>query len=50
MESRGSPPRAYKLALLAIKSVQISYNIDNHPSISDIQWAFNLVSLGKIAC
>lgn len=48
METRGSPPRAYKLALLAIKSVQISYNIDNHPSIGDIQWAFNLaMSLGK---
>lgn len=48
MESRGSPPRAYKLALLAIKSVTLSYNADNHQSISDIHWAFNLaMGLGK---
>jgi len=49
MESRGYPPRAYKLALLALKSVHISYNGDNHQSISDIHWACSLsLNLGKV--
>ncbi|RWS16826.1 zinc finger SWIM domain-containing protein 4-like protein [Dinothrombium tinctorium] len=48
MEHRGYPHRAYKLALLAIKSVHISYNGDNHPSINDIHWACSLAhGLGK---
>jgi len=49
MESRGYPPRAYKLSLLALKSVHISYNGDNHQSISDIHWACSLaLNLGKV--
>lgn len=48
MEHRGYPHRAYKLALLAIKGVHISYNGDNHPSINDIHWACSLAyGLGK---
>lgn len=49
MEHRGYPHRAYKLSLLAIKGVHISYNGDNHPSINDINWACSLAySLGKV--
>lgn len=42
MEHRGYTQSAYKLSLLAVKGVHISYNGDNHPSISDIHWACTL--------
>lgn len=48
IEQRGCLPRAYKLALLAVRNVQIAANGDNHNTANDINWAFNLaMSLGK---
>ncbi|GJQ79140.1 hypothetical protein Trydic_g5393 [Trypoxylus dichotomus] len=48
MEHRGYPPRAYKLAMLAMKNVHLAYNQDTHPAINDIHWACALShSLGK---
>lgn len=48
MEHRGYPMRAYKLALLAMKSLHLAYNQDTHPAINDIHWACALShSLGK---
>lgn len=48
MEHRGYPSRAYNLAMLAMKNVQLAYNQDTHPAINDIHWACALShSLGK---
>lgn len=48
MEHRGYPIRAYKLALLAMKNLKLSYNHDTHPAINDIHWACALShNLGK---
>lgn len=48
MEHRGYPARAYNLAMLAMKNVQLAYNQDTHPAINDIHWACALShSLGK---
>lgn len=48
MEHRGYPHRAYKLALLAMKTLHLAYNQDTHPAINDIHWACALShSLGK---
>ncbi|XP_050401843.2 zinc finger SWIM domain-containing protein 5 [Patella vulgata] len=48
MEHRGYPSRAYTLALLAMKNLQLAYNQDTHPAINDIHWACALShSLGK---
>ncbi|CAH1776046.1 unnamed protein product [Owenia fusiformis] len=48
MEHRGYPHRAYKLAILAMKNLQLAYNQDTHPAINDIHWACALShSLGK---
>eukprot|EP00095_Tigriopus_kingsejongensis_P008306 maker-scaffold871_size86487-snap-gene-0.22 protein:Tk08306 transcript:maker-scaffold871_size86487-snap-gene-0.22-mRNA-1 annotation:"hypothetical protein DAPPUDRAFT_306274" len=48
MEHRGYPHRAYKLALLAIRSVKVLYNQDTHPAINDIHWTCALcLSLSK---
>lgn len=48
MEHRGYPSRAYNLAMLAMKNVQLQYNQDTHPAINDIHWACALShSLGK---
>ncbi|XP_048760414.2 zinc finger SWIM domain-containing protein 6-like [Ostrea edulis] len=48
MEHRGYPNRAYKLALLAMKNLKLSYNHDTHPAINDIHWACALShNLGK---
>ncbi|KAL3868641.1 hypothetical protein ACJMK2_041424 [Sinanodonta woodiana] len=48
MEHRGYPPRAYKLALLAMKNLHLAYNQDTHPAINDIHWACALShSLGR---
>ena len=38
MEHRGYPQRAFKLALLATKSLHLAYNQDTHPAINDIHW------------
>ncbi|XP_064605043.1 zinc finger SWIM domain-containing protein 5-like [Liolophura sinensis] len=49
MEHRGYPHRAYKLALLAMKTLHLAYNQDTHPAINDIHWACALShSLGKV--
>lgn len=49
MEHRGYPARAYNLAMLAMKNVQLAYNQDTHPAINDIHWACALShSLGKV--
>ncbi|KAG9334748.1 hypothetical protein JZ751_006585 [Albula glossodonta] len=48
MEHRGYPGRAYKLATLALPHLNLSYNQDTHPAISDVLWACTLsLSLGK---
>jgi len=48
MEVRGLPDHAYKVALLAVKLVQVSPNGDNHAHIQDIHWACSMAfSLGK---
>ncbi len=48
MEHRGYPTRAHRLALLAMKSVQLAFNQDAHPAINDVHWAAALAhSLGK---
>ncbi|ESP05158.1 hypothetical protein LOTGIDRAFT_208096 [Lottia gigantea] len=48
MEHRAYPTRAYTLALLAMKNLQLAYNQDTHPAINDIHWACALShSLGK---
>lgn len=48
MEHRGQSIRAYKLAILAMKNVQLAYNQDSHPAINDIYWACAIChSLGK---
>lgn len=48
MEHRGYASRAYKLAILAMKNVNLAYNQDSHPAINDIHWACALAhSLGK---
>lgn len=48
IEQRGCHPRAFKLALFAVRNVQIAANGDNHNTANDINWAFNLaMSLGK---
>lgn len=48
MEHRGSPERAYKLSMLAMKNVHLAYNQDTHPAINDIHWACALAhSMGK---
>lgn len=48
MEHRGYPTRAYKLAMLAMKTIHLAYNQDTHPAINDIHWACALShSLGK---
>ncbi|XP_064624663.1 zinc finger SWIM domain-containing protein 4-like isoform X2 [Lineus longissimus] len=48
MEHRGYPHRAYKLAVLAMKTLHLAYNQDTHPAINDIHWACALShSLGK---
>lgn len=48
MEHRGYAHRAYKLAVLATRGVQLAYNQDAHPAINDIHWACALAhSLGR---
>ncbi|KAL1130265.1 hypothetical protein AAG570_013203 [Ranatra chinensis] len=48
MEHRGFPTRAYKLAMIALKTVHISYTQENNQSINDIHWSCALShSLGK---
>lgn len=48
MEHRGYPHRAYKLALLALRSVKVLYNQDTHPAINDVHWTCALcLSLSK---
>ncbi|KAM6986774.1 LOW QUALITY PROTEIN: zinc finger SWIM domain-containing protein 6-like [Aplochiton taeniatus] len=48
MEHRGYPMRAYKLAMLAMVHLNLSYNQDTHPAINDVLWACALShSLGK---
>jgi hypothetical protein len=48
MEQRGHAHRAFKLCMLAIRSVHVGYNGENHPCIADINWTCALAqSLGK---
>lgn len=39
--------RAYSLALLAVRNVQIPANGENHQAAQDINWAFNLALLNR---
>lgn len=48
MEVRGLPDHAYKIALLAVKLVQVLPNGDNHQHITDINWTCSVaLLLGK---
>ncbi|XP_077353059.1 zinc finger SWIM domain-containing protein 6-like isoform X1 [Festucalex cinctus] len=48
MEHHGYPVRAYKLATLAMRHLDLGYSQDTHPAINDVLWACALShSLGK---
>uniref|UniRef100_A0A8C6T2I0 Zinc finger SWIM-type containing 6 n=1 Tax=Neogobius melanostomus TaxID=47308 RepID=A0A8C6T2I0_9GOBI len=48
MEHCGYPMRGYKLAMLALTHLNLTYNQDTHPAINDVLWACALShSLGK---